>query len=130
MFDGQFEAGPSLGDNFNQASPRFKLIAKLNNLRRLYPSLRTGSHANLWNNPSGPGIFAYARRLGDEEVYVVLNTAGTSQTIAARPTIHPPGTLVANLMNPAETQTVSALQEIRHSPFRRDPRNVCGAVPA
>ncbi|MEI8084440.1 MAG: Ig-like domain-containing protein, partial [Actinomycetes bacterium] len=112
MFDGQFETGPSLGDNFNLASPRFKLIAKLNNLRRLYPSLRTGSHSNLWNNPSGPGLFAYARRLGNEEVYVVLNTASTPQTIAARPTIHPPGTVVANLMNPAETQTVSTLQEI------------------
>jgi glycosidase len=112
MFDGQFEAGPSLGDNFNMTSPRFKLVAKLNNLRRLYPSLRTGAHANLWNNPSGPGLFAYARRLDTEEVYVVLNTATSPQTIAARPTIHPVGTVVANVLNPAETQTVSATGEI------------------
>ncbi len=106
MFDGQFEGGPSTGDNFNMASPRFKLVAKLNNLRRLYPSLRTGIHWNQWNNASGPGLLAYSRRLGGEEAYVVLNTASSQQTIGYRPTIHPPGTVVVNLFNPGEKLTV------------------------
>ena len=108
MFDGAFEQGPSLGDNFNMTHPRFRLVAKLNNLRRLYPALRTGSHNNLWANFSGPGILAYARRLGNEEVYVVLNTASTAQTIGARPTIHPASTVLVDVMNPANTLIVTA----------------------
>ena len=107
MFDGQFEGGPSNGDNFNMTGARFKLVAKLNNLRRLYPALRTGSHDNLWANYGAPGLLAYARRLNGEEVYVVLNTAGSSQTIGARPTIHPAGTVLVNVLNPAETYTVT-----------------------
>ncbi|MGA0854005.1 MAG: alpha-amylase family glycosyl hydrolase [Luteolibacter sp.] len=107
MFDGQFESGPSLGDNFNMTSPRFKLVAKLNNLRRLYPALRLGTHENLWANFSSPGLFAYARRLGNEEVFVVLNTSTSAQSIAARPTIHPAGTVLANALNTSETLTVT-----------------------
>ena len=108
MFDGQFEGGPSMGDNFNMASARFRLVAKLNNLRRLYPALCTGSHDNLWNNPSGPGLFAYSRTLGNQQVYVVFNTASTSQTIANRPTMYPAGTVLVNPLNPSDTVTVVA----------------------
>ena len=75
MFAGQFEQGPSRGDNFNMTHPQFLLVAKLNNFRRLYPALQLGSHVNLRSDPNGPGLFAYARRLGAEEVFVVLNTS-------------------------------------------------------
>jgi glycosidase len=109
MFDGLYEQGPSLGDNFNMTHPRFQLVAKLNNLRRLYPALCTGTHHSLWANFGAPGLLAYARRIGTtEEVYVVMNTATTAQTIGARPTIHPAGTVLVNLINPAETVTVVA----------------------
>ena len=66
MFAGQFEQGPSLGDNFNMSYPRFQLVAMLNNFRRLYPALRTGSHVNQWNTPGGPGLFAYQRLPGTQ----------------------------------------------------------------
>jgi glycosidase len=112
MFDGQFEQGTSLGDNFNMTSAHFQLVAKLNNFRRLYPALRTGSHVNQWYTSTGPGLFAYTRRLGSQDVYVVLNTATSAQTIASRGTIYPPGTVVANLLDTTETYTVSATQEI------------------
>ena len=108
MFDGLYEQGPSLGDNFNMTHPRFRLVAKLNNLRRLYPALRTGTHHMLWVEWASPGLLAYARRLGNEEVYVVMNTATTAQSIGARPTIHPAGTVLVNVFNPAETVTVTA----------------------
>ena len=108
MFDGAFEQGPSNGDNFNMAGARFKLVAKLNNLRRLYPALRTGSHVNLWANFGGPGLLAYARRLNGEEAFVVLNTATTAQTIGARPTIHPAGTVLVDVLDPANALTVVA----------------------
>lgn len=111
MFDGQFEQGPSLGDNFNMTHPQFLLTAKLNNFRRLYPALRTGSHVNKWNNPSGPGLFAYARRLGTQEVFVVLNTSTSTQTLTNRTTIFAPGTPIVNLFDTNEVLTVTATPE-------------------
>jgi hypothetical protein len=108
MFAGQFEQGPSLGDNFNLTHPLFQWVAKLNNLRRLYPVLLTGVHSNLWCNANGPGLFAYARRFGTQEVFVVLNTAKSSQTLPDRPTLYPAGTRLINLLDANETATVTA----------------------
>ena len=87
MFDGAFEQGPSLGDNFNMTHPLFRHVAKLNNFRRLYPSLQTGAHVNLWYDAAGPGLFAYARQLGTQEVFVVFNTAAGAQSLPSRPTL-------------------------------------------
>ncbi len=106
MFDGQFESGPSLGDNFNMTQGSFLHVARLNNLRRLYPSLRRGEHRNLWANSSGPGLFAYARRLGDEEIFVAFNSATADQTLPQRPTYYPAGTAMVNLLNTNEIVTV------------------------
>jgi hypothetical protein len=108
MFAGQFEQGPSLGDNFNLTHPLFQWVAKLNNLRRLYPALLTGVHSNLWCNANGPGLFAYARWLGTQEVFVVLNTAQSSQTLPDRRTLYPAGTRLVNLLDANETATVTA----------------------
>ena len=63
MFAGQFKDGPKGVDSFNMTHPLFLLIAELNNFRRLYPALELGSHVNKWNDPGGPGLFAYARLL-------------------------------------------------------------------
>ncbi len=106
MFAGQFKDGPAGVDSFNMTHPLFQWVARLNNLRRLYPALLTGSHVNLWDDSSGPGLFAYARRLGTQEVFVVFNTASSSQTLPGRPTIYPPGTTLVNLLDTNETVTV------------------------
>jgi len=103
MFAGAFEQGPSLGDNFNMAHPLFQLVAKLNNFRRLYPALQTGIHSNLWSNSGGPGLFAYARRLGTQEVFVVFNTSGAAQSLPSCNTLYPAGTTLVNLLAPNET---------------------------
>ena len=108
MFDGAFEQGPSLGDNFNLTHPQFQLVAKLNNFRRLYPALTLGAHVNLWYDSSGPGLFAYARRLGTQEVFVVFNTAGSAQTLPVRTTLYAPGTVLVNLLDTNETCIVTA----------------------
>jgi hypothetical protein len=71
-----------------------------------------GAHVNQWNSPNGPGLFAYARRLGTQEVFVVFNTAGTTQTLQARPTIYPAGTVLVNLLNTSETITTIAGPQI------------------
>jgi glycosidase len=108
MFDGAFEQGPSLGDNFNMAHPMFQLAAKLNNFRRLYPALQTGIHSNLFSTAGGPGLFAYSRRLGTQEVFVVFNTAGSAQSLPTRNTLYPAGTTLVNLLNTNETITTLA----------------------
>jgi alpha-amylase len=108
MFDGSFEQGPSLGDNFNMTHPMFLWVAKLNNFRRLYPPLQLGSHINQWYDPDSPGLFAYARRLGTQEVFVVFNTASTNQTLPNRSTILPAGTKVLNLFDTNEVLTITA----------------------
>jgi alpha-amylase len=111
MFDGEFEQGPSLGDNFNMTHPQFQTVARLNNFRRLYPALQIGSHINKWYTPSGPGLFAYARRLGTQEVFVVFNTANSAQTLPNRSTIFAPGTRIVNLLDTTEILTVTATPE-------------------
>jgi glycosidase len=108
MFDGSFEQGPSLGDNFNMTHPLFQRVAMLNNFRRLYPALRTGFHTNLYSNAAGPGLFAYARRLGTQEVFVVFNTASTVQSLPSRPTLYSAGTTLVNLLDTNETFVVVA----------------------
>jgi len=108
MFAGQFEWGPSLGDNFNMTHPLFQWVAKLNNFRRLYPALQTGGQAIVGSDATGPGLFAYTRRLGGQELLVVFNTANTEQRLPAGPTIYPAGTLLVNLLDPREAVTVLA----------------------
>lgn len=108
MFAGQFEWGPSHGDNFNMTHPLFQLVAKLNNFRRLYPELQTGAQSNLWSNANGPGLFAFARRLGTQEVFVVLNTATTNELLPPCPTIYPAGTKMLNTLDEKESVTVGA----------------------
>jgi hypothetical protein len=108
MFAGQFESGPSLGDNFNMTQPLFQLVAMLNNFRRLYPALQTGVQSNLWSNADGPGVVAYARQLGAQDVLVVLNTAQSNQILPPCATIYPAGTKLQNLLNAQEELTVSA----------------------
>ena len=112
MFDGQFEQGPSLGDNFNMTHPQFQMVAKLNNFRRLYPALQTGSHVSQWNDPTGPGLFAYARRLGTQEVFVVFNTSASAQTLTNRPTLFAANSRIVNLFDTSEVLTVTAASGI------------------
>ena len=112
MFAGQFKDGPTGVDSFNMTQPLFQLVAKLNNFRRLYPGLQIGSHVNKWNDPDSAGLFAYARRLGTQEVFVVFNTSGSAQTLPNRSTIFAPGTRILNLFDTNEVLTVTSTPEI------------------
>jgi len=108
MFAGQFKDGPSGVDSFDMTNPLFRWVAQMNNFRRLYPALQLGTHVNQWNDPSGPGLFAYSRVLGTEEVFVVFNTATTNQTLPGRPLTYASGTVLANLLDTNDTITVLA----------------------
>jgi malectin (di-glucose binding ER protein)/Big-like domain-containing protein len=115
MFAGLFKDGTSGSvvtlsspgvDNFNVTHPLFQWVAQLNNFRRLYPAIALGTHVNQWNNPSGPGLFAYSRVLNTQEVFVVFNSAGSSQTLPSRTLTYPAGTVLLNLLNTNETYTL------------------------
>ncbi|HEY1663620.1 MAG TPA: alpha-amylase family glycosyl hydrolase [Verrucomicrobiae bacterium] len=108
MFAGQFEWGPSLGDNFNMTHPLYQWVARLNNYRRLYPELQTGAQTNVWSDSDGPGLFAYTRRLGGEQALVVFNTAETNQTLPPCPMIYPEGTKLKNLFDEDDELIVGA----------------------
>ena len=117
MFAGEFKDGPggtvlqlsSPGvDNFNMTHPLFLWVAQLNNFRRLYPALTLGSYVNQANNSSGPGLFAYSRVLNTQEVFVVFNTASSSQTLPASTLTYPAGTVLVNLLNTNESYTLTS----------------------
>ena len=117
MFAGEFKDGPggtvqqlsSPGpDNFNMTHPLFQWIAQLNNFRRLYPALTLGAYTNRAQNSGGPGLFAYSRLLNNQEVLVVLNTAGSVQTLSPCTLTYPGGTTLVNLLNTNETYTLNA----------------------
>lgn len=83
MFDGDFEQGPSEGDNFNMTHPRFQLVARLNNLRRIHPALTAGAHIPLEAESEGPGVLGYLRETAGSRVWVFLNTS--SETKSTKP---------------------------------------------
>jgi alpha-amylase len=108
MFAGYFKDAGFMGvDSFNMTHPLFRLVAHLNNLRRLYPALSLGAYVDQVSNPSGPGLFAYSRRFGTQEVFVVFNTAGSPQTLPGCKTSYPAGTPLINLLNTNETILVT-----------------------
>lgn len=112
MFAGQFkDTGLAGVDSFNLTHPLFRLVAKLNNFRRLYPALSLGAHVSQWNNSSGPGLFAYSRRFGTQEVFVVFNTASSAQTLPGVNLTYAPGAALVNLLAPAETITVTGASQ-------------------
>lgn len=112
MFGGQFKDGAAGVDSFNMTHPLFQLVAKLNNLRRLYPAMSLGSHVNQWSDSGAPGLLAYSRRMStNQEVFVAMNTSGSTQSLPSRTTIYPAGTVLVNLLNTNETITnLSAAQ--------------------
>ena len=108
MFAGQFkDTGLAGVDSFNMTHPLFQLVAQLNNFRRLYPALTLGMHVSKWNNSSGPGLFAYSRRLGTQEVFAVFNTASSTQTLPGVSLTYAPGTTLVNLFNTNETVMIT-----------------------
>jgi glycosidase len=111
MFDGQFEFGPSLGNNFDQTSFGYRLIRELNQLRRSYSALRRGSLV-IREVSSSPGIFAYSRIDGSQEVLVVVNTSDSAKSGAAWQTTFAPGTVLVNLFDPSQTVTVNSSQKV------------------
>jgi hypothetical protein len=109
MLAGQFKDPGQAGvDSFNQTHPLFQLVAKLNNFRRLYPALTLGAQIARWSDASGPGLYAYSRRLGTQEVFVVFNTADAAKSLPGVQLTGGPGATWVNLLDPDETIITTA----------------------
>ena len=80
MWDGQWDYGPSEGDNFNRTHPLYLRVMRLNNWRRLVPALTTGAQTLLQHDTGAPGLYVYRRGTGSTAAIVALNTASTSRT--------------------------------------------------
>ncbi len=103
MFDGEFESGPSDGDNFNPLSPQYQLIVRLTSLRRDLASLRRGTFQTHFVSSGGPGILAFSRAFNGERVLVIINTSTQSQTLPALQIPDLAGTTLADAFDPFNT---------------------------
>jgi len=80
MWDGQWDYGPSEGDNFNMTHPLYLRVKRLNNWRRLVPALTTGAQTLLQHDTGASGLYVYRRGAGSTAAIVALNTASSSRT--------------------------------------------------
>lgn len=110
MFDGQFEFGPSDGDNFDFASPLFQYVRKLNLLRSAHHVLVKGDFTNRWETASGRGLYVFSRRHAAKEAVVALNTSSQPQIAGSGGlgvlTEQTNGTVMVNLLDTNQTVTV------------------------
>lgn len=107
MMDYGYQWGNAQGDKFAATSGIKDLIGQLNQARDQYICLRRGGFTQRWQT-GGRGIYAFTRSYGDQEALVILNTDWDNPQ-SATPTVgKPDGTVFTNLLNPAETATVSS----------------------
>lgn len=78
MFDGEWEFGPSLGDNFDTSSPQYILLQRLTTLRRDLAPLRRGGYEMHAVDSSGPGEYVFSREHNGEYVITAINTSTNS----------------------------------------------------
>lgn len=97
MWDGQWDFGPSDGDNFDLTHPLFRYTQRLLRLRHRHEALRRGATLERYVEGSGPGLYAYQRATAAETVVVVVNTSNLP--------------LVRNVSSPWPAGTALAIEE-------------------
>ncbi len=107
MWDGSWEYGPSLGDNFNMTHPLYKRMRDLNDIRSRYDALRTGAFTEL-KSESAAGIYAFKRTGAVEDVVVVLNSASSARASGTLATAWASGTPLADLRDPSFSLSVGS----------------------
>ena len=109
LFDGQFESGPSTGDNFDMASPLYRWIRRLAHLRQDLETLRRGTTTVRTSDPSGPGLFGFLREHSGAGTMVLLNTGAQPLETRSLAGPWPPGTPLSDLLRgPAPRLLVDA----------------------
>lgn len=106
--------GNVLEDYFNENASTYKHIAKLNEIRKNNPALRTGTQREMW---SAQNLYAFSRRIdsgtnvGQEVISVFSNASSGTQTVTiplrAESTLAV-GTVLINQLNTSDTVTVQS----------------------
>ncbi len=108
MWDGEFEFGPSLGDNFDQSSLQYQFISRLGLIRNTLAPLRRGDTSWLYFDVDGPGLLAFTRDYLGERVLVILNNDWNQKTL---PQIFLPGLeneILVDALNPNALMQIDA----------------------
>lgn len=108
FFDGLFESGPSLGDNFDPAAPLYTWIRRLAMARAAHPALRRGTTTVLTQTPSGRGPLAFRRSVAGDDVLVLLNTSPSVRSSGTMPTPFGSRTAVFDLLGGASPVDTTA----------------------
>jgi hypothetical protein len=108
MFDGPYKPGTKTGENFDMTGETYRLINSLGSARQYYTSLSSGTFTSLYVDTTGPGLFAYARRLGTEEVIVVINNSNMTRVLPQVATTKPAGTIFSDILTTGTTVTVTS----------------------
>ncbi|WP_238654754.1 carbohydrate binding domain-containing protein [Paenibacillus piscarius] len=106
--------GNVLENYFNENASTYKHVAKLNEIRKNNPALRTGTQREMW---SAQNLYAFSRRIdsganvGQEVISAFSNASSGSQTVTlplrAESSLTA-GTVLVNQLNPSDTVTVQA----------------------
>lgn len=106
--------GNMLENYFNENTDTYKYVAKLNEIRKNNPALRTGTQREMW---SAQNLYAFSRRIdsganvGQEVISAFSNASSGSQTVTlplrAESSLTA-GTVLVNQLNPSDTVTVQA----------------------
>jgi alpha-amylase len=107
MWDGEWDYGPSLGDNFNMTHPLYRWMRDLLDIRSRYDAARTGGFTML-ADASSAGIYAFLRTGTAEDLLVVVNSASSSKSTGPLATNWANGTTLADLRDPAFTVAVGS----------------------
>ncbi|HWD18328.1 MAG TPA: alpha-amylase family glycosyl hydrolase [Verrucomicrobiae bacterium] len=115
MFAGAFKDTGAAGvDSFNMTHPLFRLVAMLNNLRRIYAPLRVGDFKILTSSAEA-GALAYVRSAGSNELIVALNTSAMPQNLPEFSTSWAQGAQLVNLLDTNETTVTGAGGKVQFS---------------
>lgn len=100
---GGFKNPGSPADGFDAERPLYRWIAALARLRASSPALRRGSLLPRWSDPHGPGIYAFSRVHGSEEVLVAVNSSASARSARVRvdERLTPPGTTLRDELSPS-----------------------------
>lgn len=99
---------------FNENTSTYKHIAKLNEIRKNNPALRTGTQREMW---SAQNLYAFSRRIdsgtnvGQEVISVFSNAASGTQTVTIplrTESTLTVGTVLINQLNTSDTVTVQS----------------------
>jgi alpha-amylase len=108
MFDGQWDYGPSEGDNFDLAHPMFRHTRKLIAARARHAALRRGTTTDLFADTGGPGLLVYRRLLAGVDTAIVCVNTANEPKLRAVTSPWPDFTPLVDTLDPSQRDSVNS----------------------